>query len=34
MDHIVEIHSDVELNPSNNMQELEAVLMIALPAQE
>ena len=23
MDHIVEIHSDVELNPSNNMQELE-----------
>lgn len=23
MDHIVEIHSDIELNPSNNMQELE-----------
>ena len=32
MDHIVEIHSDVELNPSNNMQELEGRVKNAMTA--
>lgn len=32
MDHIVEIHSDVELNPSNNMQELEDRVKNAMKA--
>lgn len=32
MDHIVEIHSDVELNPSNNMQELEGRVKNAMRA--
>ena len=32
MDHIVEIHSDVELNPSNNMQELEERVKNAMRA--
>lgn len=32
MDHIVEIHSDIELNPSNNMQELEERVKNAMTA--